>query len=330
MKIGGYMTKETHISSSIDTAGDKAQYDEHIKNLIKDKNVLAYILVYTVEEFADYTIEQARDAIDGEPEIIKRKIRPDVVHTLENESKIPGEGVMYFDIVFYARYGNERKKLYVNIEAQKSFYPGYDLVTRGIIYPARLISQQMDVEYTASDYDGVKKVYSIWICMNAPGKNRDDERVSDSIIKYSIKPDVVYPKDKRIEEIATGRYDIMSTVFVNLNADKTINSKNKLISMLSTLLSVDIKTQEKKKRLEEEYGIKMSKELESEMSAMCNLSDIVEERGIEKGIEQGKLATTFEFVQSKALSPQIAAESLGVTVEQLKANMEKAGFTFPD
>jgi hypothetical protein len=56
MKIGGYMTKETHISSSIDTAGDKAQYDEHIKNLIKDKNVLAYILVYTVEEFADYTI----------------------------------------------------------------------------------------------------------------------------------------------------------------------------------------------------------------------------------------------------------------------------------
>ena len=103
------MTKETHISSSIDTAGDKAQYDEHIKNLIKDKNVLAYILVYTVEEFADYTIEQARDAIDGEPEVTKCKIRPDVVHTLENESKIPGEGVMYFDIVFYARYGNERK-----------------------------------------------------------------------------------------------------------------------------------------------------------------------------------------------------------------------------
>ena len=188
----------------------------------------------------------------------------------------------------------------------------------------------MDVEYTANDYDGVKKVYSIWICMNAPGKNRDDERVSDSIIKYSIKPDVVYPKDKKIEEIATGRYDIMSTVFVNLNADKTINSKNKLISMLSTLLSVDIKTQEKKKRLEEEYGIKMSKELESEMSAMCNLSDIVEERGIEKGIEQGNLATTLEFVQSKALSPQIAADSLGVTVEQLNANMEKAGFTYPD
>ena len=73
MKIGGYMTKETHISSSIDAAGDKAQYDEHIKNLIKDKNVLAYILVYTVEEFADYTIEQARDAIDGEPEVTDRK-----------------------------------------------------------------------------------------------------------------------------------------------------------------------------------------------------------------------------------------------------------------
>ena len=108
--------------------------------------------------------------------------------------------------------------------------------------------------------------------------------------------------------------------------------------MLSTLLSKDIKVKDKKKRLEKEYGIKMSEELESEMSSMCNLSDILVEqgieqgieKGIEKGMEQGKLTTTFEFVQSKALSPQIAAESLGVTVEQLKTNMEKAGFTFPD
>ena len=72
---------------------------------------------------------------------------------------------MYFDIIFCARTKNgDRQKIYINLEAQKSFYPGYDLVTRGIIYPARLISKQMDVEYTANDYSGVKKVYSIWIC----------------------------------------------------------------------------------------------------------------------------------------------------------------------
>lgn len=70
--------------------------------------------------------------------------------------------------------------MYINIEAQKSFYPGYDLVTRAIVYPTRLISQQMDIEYTADNYDGVKKVYSIWLCFNAPTKNKDHQKISDS------------------------------------------------------------------------------------------------------------------------------------------------------
>lgn len=320
------MIRETHISSSVDSAGDKAQYDEHVKNLLKDQNVLAYILVYTVEEFTDYTIEEAKRAIDGEPEVSSRKVRPDGVQALENESKIPGEGVMYFDIIFYVRYGNERKKLYINIEAQKSFYPGYDLVTRGIVYPARLISKQMDTEYTADDYDSVKKVYSIWICMNTPNENNLNEQVTDSIVKYAIKPEVIYP-DKEISEVATGRYDLMCTVFINLNADKTMKSQNKLISMLSTLLSNNIKPQEKKRLLESEYGIKMSVELESEVSAMCNLSEIVEERGIEKGMEKGRFNTIYELVHSGDLSPAVGAKKLGITIEQLRDNMEAAGYS---
>ena len=161
--------RESYISSEIDSADTKAQYDEHVRRMLKDKDVLAFILKYSVREFADYTIEEAKAAIDGEPEIAAHKVRPNAVETLENESNIPGEGRIYFDIVFYAKTKDAiRQKLYINIEAQKSFYPGYDLVTRGIIYPARLISQQMDVEFTADNYDGVKKVYSIWICMNTP------------------------------------------------------------------------------------------------------------------------------------------------------------------
>ena len=163
--------KEAYISNTIDSAKDKIQYDEHVRQILKDKGILAYILKYAVKEFKDYSIDDAKAAIDGEPEVAIRSVRPEAVSTLENESKIPGEGKMYFDILFYAVTNDGyRQKMYINIEAQKSFYPGYDLVTRGIVYPARLISQQMDVEYTADNYDGVKKVYSVWICMNAPEK----------------------------------------------------------------------------------------------------------------------------------------------------------------
>ncbi|HAC02555.1 MAG TPA: hypothetical protein DCE63_01210 [Eubacterium sp.] len=319
--------KEAYISNTIDSAKDKIQYDEHVRQILKDKGILAYILKYAVKEFKDYSIDDAKAAIDGEPEVAIRSVRPEAVSTLENESKIPGEGKMYFDILFYAVTNDGyRQKMYINIEAQKSFYPGYDLVTRGIVYPARLISQQMDVEYTADNYDGVKKVYSVWICMNAPEKKHSYKKVADSIVEYSIKPTILYPHNATDDEIATGRYDLMSTVFINLNSQNTINSKNVLISMLSTLLSDKIKVDEKKQKLEKEYGIKMSKELESEVSSMCNLSEAIEERGIERG----RMYTIYDFIQSGMITPEAGAQKLGISVEQLKEDMEAAGYHFPD
>ena len=319
--------KEAYISNTIDSAKDKIQYDEHVRQILKDKGILAYILKYAVKEFKDYSIDDAKAAIDGEPEVAIRSVRPEAVSTLENESKIPGEGKMYFDILFYAVTNDGyRQKMYINIEAQKSFYPGYDLVTRGIVYPARLISQQMDVEYTADNYDGVKKVYSVWICMNAPEKKHSYKKVADSIVEYSIKPTILYPHNATDDEIATGRYDLMSTVFINLNSQNTINSKNVLISMLSTLLSDKIKADEKKQKLEKEYGMKMSKELESEVSSMCNLSEAIEERGIERG----RMYTIYDFIQSGMITPEAGAQKLGISVEQLKEDMEAAGYHFPD
>ena len=296
--------KETFIASTIDAAGAKAQYDEHVRQILKDKNILAYILKYSVREFADYSLGEARASIEGEPEVAARHVHLDAVHALENESNIPG----------------------------------YDLVTRGIIYPARLLSQQMDVEYTADNYDGVKKVYSIWICMNTPDRKRSYKRVADSIVEYSIKPTILYPADGTVEEISTGRYDLMSTVFINLNSSKTVESKNTLISMLSTLLSADIKPDEKKQVLENEYGIAMSVELEEEVNSMCNLSEAIEEQGIEKGIEKGlvqgiergKSITIYDLVQTEIITPEVGAEKLGVTVDELKSNMKAAGFHTPE
>ena len=298
------MAGDTYISSEIDSADSKAQYDEHVRRILKDKNILAYILKYSVREFADYSLGEARASIEGEPEVAARHVHLDAVHALENESNIPG----------------------------------YDLVTRGIIYPARLLSQQMDVEYTAYNYDGVKKVYSIWICMNTPDRKRSYKRVADSIVEYTIKPTILYPPDGTVESISTGRYDLMSTVFINLNSSKTVESKNTLISMLSTLLSTDIRPDEKKQVLEKDYGSPMSIELEKEVNSMCNLSEAIEEQGIEKGIEKGlvqgiergKSITIYDLVQTEIITPEVGAEKLGVTVDELKSNMKAAGFHTPE
>lgn len=42
---------ETYLKHELTSANAKAQYDTHVKRLLKDKGVLAYILKYSVSEF---------------------------------------------------------------------------------------------------------------------------------------------------------------------------------------------------------------------------------------------------------------------------------------
>ena len=56
--------------------------------------------------------------------------------------------------------------------------------------------------------------------------------------------------------------------------------------MLDTLLSPKLDVSEKKHLLKT-MGLQMSKEIEKEVSSMCNLSDGVEQIGFEKGMKHG-------------------------------------------
>ena len=75
----------------------------------------------------------------------------------------------------------------------------------------------------------------------------------------------------------------MVVIALNEKAD----SEDELIGMMNTLLSLEKTYEEKRSRLEEEYHIGMTSEMGKEWSLMCNLSDLVEERGIQKGIQRG-------------------------------------------
>ena len=54
----------------------------------------------------------------------------------------------------------------INVEAQKSLPSGYDLLNRGIFYGCRMISSQKERDFEKMNYNDIKKVYSIWVCMN--------------------------------------------------------------------------------------------------------------------------------------------------------------------
>ena len=192
---------------------------------------------------------------------------------------------IYYDIRFsaYLETRKERIRLLINVEAQKAFYPGYSLTTRGIFYGARMISAQKGTEFAGRDYDNIRKVYSIWICMNAP------DYIGNAISKYRICKEDLIPgiPDRR------NTYDKMTVVTVCLNPKS--GKGNPLTRMLGLLLSPKIKGKVKIQQLKEEFAIPMeSKAMGEELNQMCNLSDCVEELGIQKGMSVSEIADALE------------------------------------
>ena len=65
----------------------------------------------------------------------------------------------------------------------------------------------------------------------------------------------------------------------------------------------------------------MTKEMESEVQYMCNLSDWVENKGIEKGRTEGNLSATIRYYRKGYLTLNQAASELGLTVDEFTNKM---------
>ena len=83
-------------------------------------------------------------------------------------------------------------------------------------------------------------------------------------------------------------YDLMSVVTICLGKPDAENYTG-ILKFLDVLLSSSRGAAEKKKILEEEFGVAMSEELEREVLIMCNLSQGVKAEGREEGISIGEM-----------------------------------------
>ncbi len=274
---------ESNISKVIDITANRAKYDESVKEILADKQILARILKYTLDEFKDADLKDIIANID-EPEISKIRMEPGYTNTERvrkesEEDSIPGEGKIFYDIRFSAYSGEELIKILINIEAQKTSKIsklGYHLDNRILFYLGRMISAQKEVEFTRLDYDNLKAVRSIWICMDAG----DDE---DSINRIRFMQDTIYGKDMNLSNI-----DKVQGVIIRLRKNENLEqSKNVLIAMLEELLRRE-ETEIKKKRLTDEFNLEMNVVTGRKVDVMCNLSEVLIEQGEEKGKEIGE------------------------------------------
>lgn len=156
------------------------------------------------------------------------------------ESGSPNEGVVFLDIIFDALIpkGDEKVKVIINIEPQKTTKSiPYKLMKRVVYYVARLISSQKEKEFHNDDYNDIKKVFSIWVCMDVQNYR------ADSIQEYKITEEVLHGNFKDKVE----NYDLFRIITLNLGEKPT---SHRLLNLLHLLFMKILPSDEKKKNSE--------------------------------------------------------------------------------
>ena len=299
---------DTDIKMSVKATDTKAQYDNKAKQLIGHKIILAHILVNTVEEFKGMNPADVVQYIEGEPHISSVPIDGGVTN-VEKQEKVIGlntenseinEGMIRFDIIFYVRMQDGLSQIIVNVEAQKAEPSSYDILNRAIFYVSRMISSQKGRDFVKSNYNNIKRVYSIWICMNV------DEHSMSHI--HLTRDDIIGSHNWK------GDINLLNIVLVGIAEDLPEKTeKYELHRLLGALLSSKLNVDEKLDIIGNEFRIPLESDIRKDVSEMCNLSQGIEERGVEKGLAEAAIR-----MYKKGYSIEQISDILAMDIERVK------------
>lgn len=303
---------DTEIKNAVSAADKGAQYDEKAKRLLGNKIILAHILVKTVDEFKGMNPKDVVSYIEGEPFISVVPVEPGLTNAekekdgqrivgLNTENAENNEGLIRFDIIFYVRMKDGISQVIVNLEAQKDEPTGYHILNRAVFYVSRLVSSQKERDFVKTNYNDIRRVFSIWVCMGM------DENSMAYV--HLAKDDLLgsYPWK--------GRLDLLNIVLIGISNElPEHDEKYELHRLLSTLLSMELTVDEKLGIMETEYSIHADEKIREDVSAMCNLS---------QGIKDNTLVDVIINMYENNFTIDQIALATKKSVEEVKAIIEK-------
>ena len=303
---------DTEIKNAVRAADKDAQYDEKAKRLLGNKIILAHILVKTVDEFKGMNPKNVVSYIEGEPFISVVPVEPGLTNAeqekdgqrivgLNTENAEINEGLIRFDIIFYVRMKDGISQVIVNLEAQKDEPTGYHILNRAVFYVSRLVSSQKERDFVGINYNDIRRVFSIWVCMG----------MDENSMAY-----VHLAKDDLLSSYPwKGRLDLLNIVLIGIaNELPEHDEKYELHRLLSTLLSMELTVDEKLGIMETEYSIHADEKIREDVSAMCNLS---------QGIKDNTLVDVIINMYENNFTIDQIALATKKSVEEVKAIIEK-------
>lgn len=184
---------------------------------------------------------------------------------MNTENAEINEGLIRFDIIFYVRMKAGISQVIVNLEVQKDEPVSYYILNRAVFYVSRLVSSQKERDFVKTNYNDIKRVFSIWVCMNMDENSMNYVHLTDDklIGSYQWK----------------GGIDLLNIVLIGISDEiPEHDDKYELHRLLGTLFSMELTAAEKLGIIETEYSIPVDGKIREEVSEMCNLSQGIVEK----------------------------------------------------
>lgn len=317
---------------------EKSYLDAGCKALLGCTAVAAFIVKNCIPEFHDMSLEEIQEYIiykkaksqmtpeelaeiqaeNTSPVEIGCHIVDDLPDTLNEknvESKSTNEGTIYYDVLFDIGMPDGESppsRVIVDIEAQNEFKPGYAILKRGSFYCGRMISAQKETVFRNSDYNKLQKVYSIWLCI-APDEDVRGVCNAYNMSEICLAKEHHFPKEQ---------YDNFCIILACLQ-DK--QSANNMVRFFSSVFDNEMPVEEKLD-LARECGLQVTAAVKEGINQMCNYSDYVEQKGIEKGRIEALSESVVKLVREGNYSVEAATNLLPISDDiraTVKANAEK-------
>ena len=191
----------------------------------------------------------------------------------------------------------------MNVEAQKDDPVSYKILNRAIFYVSRLISSQKERDFVNTNYDDIKQVFSIWVCMNMSKNSLSHFHI--------VKDEMLEPYDWK------GNVDLLNIVMIGVtNELPEHDEKYELHRLIGALLSDRLRENEKLDIIEKEYKIPLSNDFRKEVDTMCNLSQGIEDRVTAEVTAKVTAKNLIDFVMKM--------HQKGYTLEQISEIAEKS------
>lgn len=166
-------------------------------------------------------------------------------------------------------------------------------------------------DFVNTNYNDIKRVFSIWVCMNMDENTMNYVHLVDDKLLGNYQCD--------------GNLNLLNIVMIGI-ADKLPehDEKYELHRLLGALLSSGLSEDEKLGIIETEYHIPLEDEIRKDVNVMCNLSQGIKEEGIAIGEAIGEARGEAIGEEKAKAAIIINMHKKGIPLEEIAEMAEKS------